>query len=54
MVSNTYEQHGAYIGYILLNKCVPKWVTISDNLFTKHSTHMAYILKPLVRKFRIL
>jgi len=58
-----------------INKCVPKWVTISltlfgsqytwhmsplftsvifDNLFTKHSTHMAYISRPLARKFRIL
>ena len=25
-----------------------------DNLFTKHSTHMTYISRPLVRKFRIL
>jgi len=27
---------------------------ICDNLFTKHSTHMTYISKPLVRKFRTL
>ena len=27
---------------------------IFDNLFTKHSTHMAYISRPLVRKFGIL
>ena len=27
---------------------------IFENLFTKHSTHMAYILRPLVRKFGIL
>jgi len=27
---------------------------ICDNLFTKHSTNMAYISKPLVSKFRTL
>ena len=27
---------------------------IFDNLFAKHLTYMAYISKPMVRKFRIL
>jgi len=27
---------------------------ICDNLLTKHLTHMAYISRALVRKFRIL
>ena len=40
-----------YLGY---NMTYEPTSGICDNLFTKHLTHMAYISKPLVRKFRIL
>ena len=74
MVSNTFKQHGAFIGVILYKQMCTQmghhfsyliWVTIwhmnplftsvfFDNLFTKHSTHMTYISRPLVRKFCFL
>ena len=42
MVSNTFYQHGAYIGVILLTNCVPKWVTISHTSFGLQYEIMTY------------
>ena len=56
--SYPFKQMGHHFSYLI-------WATIwrmnpiftsaiCDNLFTKYPTHMAYISKPLVRKFRTL
>ena len=47
--------HFSYLIWATIWRMNPLFTSvIFDNLLTKHSTHMAYISKPLVRKFRIL
>ena len=44
----------AYLGYNMTYEPTIHIQVLWQLMFTKHSTHMAYISKPLVRKFRIL
>jgi len=47
--------HFSYLIWATIWRMDPLFTSgICDNWFTKHSTHMAYISKPLVRKFCIL
>ena len=47
--------HFSYLIWATIWRMNPLFTSgICDKLFNKHSTHMAYISKPLVRKFRNL
>ena len=58
LVKQMCTRMGHYFSYLIwatIWRINPLFTSgICDNLFTKHSNHMAYISKPLVRKFRIL